>query len=538
MLKRCLLAFMLVFALSVSASDEARRSPIWFTRGTVFSITETTIETVKSRLTDAKSCGANIVCLPFADAMPITEEPTSVSAEVATQSNLMTNDLRLIVKEAKQNGFKVMLDLTARLECKEELTALITNILASASVDGFFCSTTNNLSLKEWDDVRKTTMKKYPSLVLVSAGDCSRGTVSTFDAIQDNDERGFTAADVRAHAEAFAAAHPGESLRINVGNVRDVELALSYYLPGIPLIGNKHLDFTQSSDLAEMRRTNPAFDAPCAPVKWLKIGDSEKIIAFERTDKRGRGFRFVGNLSGEKAVADKLELPAWGFTVTELPGEVIKRGSEPGETDVMLEVISSDSVNLLDEPNWNLMNGYSGWYSPPNYHRSIKAGVLKAGKAYVVSCLIRPHAKDARAGINGYGTGLQMTTWSKDWKSADGVSAVGSSLGEWKRVYSQPWVHPKWGALTQIFLKGNPEPDMIRDVRVTPAECELQVTASSPKNIRQVRVLDINGATVADTGVMAGTECFSTNFTVAARGQYRVLAVDSEGDLAWKDVGE
>ena len=289
--------------------------------------------------------------------------------------------------------------------------------------------------------------------------------------------------------------------------------------------------------LAEMRRTNPAFDAPAAPVRWLELGDPEKIIAFERTDKQGNGFRFVGNLSNGETRAGELVLPPWGFKITSLRGTEAKQGSDPSDTSVKLEVVSSDSVNLLEGDNWDLLNGYDGWYGPPNYHRGIKNGTLKVGKSYVVSCLIRPHAKDARVGINDYGTGLSMTTWSKDWKKADGVSAVGSSLGAWRRVYSKPWTMPAWGASTQIFLKGNPEPDMVRDVRLTPAEAELRVTAAAPRPIRQVRVLDANGVTVADTGVMSGATTFTTNFTVAARGKYRVLAVAADGDLAWREVG-
>lgn len=616
-MRRFLQAILLIgaglLASAAPASDEARRSPVWFTRGSIYQLhlraftAEGTLKAAEARLPDVKEAGVDIVYLtPF-----MTKDCLAVDSEYGTAEDLVS-----FVTAAHRLGLKVLFDLGTKKETREFYLNVIAHWAGTASVDGFRCGMANDLPLETWTELRKMMQKKYANLVLICEGCNVKNTAAAFDAsyswpvfyghvrpilrgklqhdiaewaaggVDASHLRG--AAQVRFAHDAYLAKCPSGTLLVNYIENRDTAnddrenrmekvfgpdnqalgLALMYCLPGIPMIYNGQeicdvrshsnpgrgdccIDWTRKDSpvaqkrrallkrLGDLRRTNPAFDAPYVPVKWLEVGDPERIIAFERKDRRGNGICFIGNLSGKKVEVEKrggdgelrkMVLAPWEFKIKELKERMKKFGSDPTETAVKLEVVSADSVNLIPQ--------FDNWSAPPNFYRYLPNGTLKPGGTYVVSCLIRPHAKDARVGQKDYGTGVNLTVWSKDWKRAEGIAAMGCGLGDWTRVYSEPWTVPAWGEIAGVFLKGNPEPDMVRDLRITPAAAELRVTATAPRPIRQVRVLDTNGATVADTGVMPGSENFSTNFTVAARGRYRVLAVDADGDIAWKDIGE
>lgn len=168
--------------------------------------------------------------------------------------------------------------------------------------------------------------------------------------------------------------------------------------------------------------------------------------------------------------------------------------------------------------------------------------LVEPGRAYVLSCEIKPSADVSAKRLAGAaGLGCSLTYWDADWKRAVSISARGEGSGTWRRVVSEKVTMPDWigpGQLTVglAYTGGSGE---VRNIELTEAGCALAVEARSDKGVAQVKIVDENLATVFDTGVLDGADAVWTGRVEAdAARRYAVYAIDAEGEVAMKRIGE
>jgi len=235
------------------------------------------------------------------------------------------------------------------LALRKEMISAMKYWLNTANIDGFRCDVAMEVPTSFWEEASTELRKTKPIFMLMEAeqsdlmqhafdmqygweahhimNDIAKGTknVQDWDLYMQNRNLKYQKDDITMN---FTSNHDENSWNgteyERMGNATKIFAALTYLIPGIPLIYNgqeyafnRRLKFFQKDEitnkipgvlfdfyckLGKLKNTNTALNGGIFPASYTRINTSlnDKILAFKR-EKFGKEALFIGNMSANVA---------------------------------------------------------------------------------------------------------------------------------------------------------------------------------------------------------------------------------------------
>ena len=260
----------------------ARRSPRWFTRGTLLRT-----QPDPAALQKLADDGVTVVCIGELSGAPLREYTAAAHS----------HEMHVL------QTFPVPAGAQA-----EVLASSLFRRVRDGGVDGLVLANTDRLSLEGWAAVRTRLTAGFPDVVLISDERRTEGLLDIFDAVAES-------AGERVFQRALAHEIPLDKLKIRYAADRNFYPAatrilrqaeagsspraqagafLRLMLDGVCVLSDT-LPFLK--DISRLRLEDPFYTE--MPVVWLKNSQSAKVLSFERRDANRGGVLALVNTTGE-----------------------------------------------------------------------------------------------------------------------------------------------------------------------------------------------------------------------------------------------